>query len=261
MFRILPIVYVVWRSFFTVTNGIYTFVGIRSYINVITQKLFWLSIFNSILISLFYVSLKYVLVIFIGEWVVRNPNLRKIILRIAYIPTIVGGFVYAIIFRYFLDSNFYLPSWLISSNLIETNLFNQVLVSIILLWTSFGIALTMFVNRRFRMPKELEEFGLIEGASFFERFIHIIFPYTKSVFILIGLLGVVEVFTEIEIIMNLTFGGPEQSTITFGYFNYLVSLQFGNFSQASASTVILTLFIFLIVFWLLKIYEKNNKGI
>ena len=259
VFRILPILYTLWRSFFTIQQGEYVFAGVNAYLYVLNQGIFWQSIFNSLTISSIYIVLKTLILITIGEWMMRNPKSQRWFLKIAYIPTITGGFVYAILFRYLLDSNGAILSLFPNINIQNSVILNQFLIAVILIWTSFGISLIMYLNRRKHINRELVEFSQLEGANQLQSFWYVILPHTKSVILLIGLLSTIEVFTEIEIPMNLTFGGPLQSTITFGYLNYLAGLVFGNFGYASASTVIFLVLLFLLVIIIKGVYEKIQK--
>jgi lactose/L-arabinose transport system permease protein len=259
-FRIVPIGYTVWRSFFTIQQGQYIFAGFNAYNYVLNQPTFWQSIVNSFIISMMYILLKIGTLILVGEWLMRHPYLQHWFIKIAYIPTIVGGFVYAILFRYLLDSNGFFSSFVQNLQLFNSIWFNQLLMAIILLWTSFGVSLLMYLNRRRHLNKTLIEFSRVEGANAVQQFRYVIFPHLKSVISLIILLSTIDVFNEIELPMNLTFGGPQQSTITFGYLNYISGLIFGNFGYASASTVVFLLILFLLVTMIKGIYESVQKA-
>jgi ABC-type sugar transport system permease subunit len=259
-FRIIPIIYTIWRSFVKIDSGQYVVNGFNAYIYVLNQQVFWKSILNSFIISSIYILMKLILIVLFGEWLISNKKISNIVSKIAYLPSIIGGVVYALLFRYMLDSEGLFSSILGNNSLLSSPETTRISFAFILLWTNFGVSLLMYINRRKHLPDELINFSKIEGANLFQRFQYVILPYVKSILIIISLFGVIEVFSEVELPLILTFGGPNQSTITFGFFNYQAGFLFGNFGNASASTSIFLLFIFSIIFLMKKIYEKAPKN-
>jgi ABC-type sugar transport system permease subunit len=244
-----------------IENGGYVFNYLESYFFILQQSVFWKSIYNSFIVSIIFIFIKIPIVIFLGEWILAKKDVSFIILRLIYIPTIIGGFVYAILFRYLNDAIGFLSNDGIIQRMSQSPLYNQVLVAFVLLWTSLGVSIIMYLNRRKHLSEDLIQFSHIEGATLFQRYRFVIFPYVRGTLGIITLLSIIEVFSEVEVPMNLTFGGPFQSTTTFGFFIFQNGILFGNYGQASAATILFFFMLFVTISIIKNIYATYKKNI
>ena len=78
----------------------------------------------------------------------------------------------------------------------------------------------------------------IDGASKWKSFIHITLPHLKNTIVLTTLLRVVWEFNNVDLIFNLTGGGPAHSTTTLTMYIANLAVNGSNFGYGSALTVI-----------------------
>ncbi|MGI8856000.1 MAG: carbohydrate ABC transporter permease [Thermomicrobiales bacterium] len=74
------------------------------------------------------------------------------------------------------------------------------------------------------IPGELYEAAELDGASTFQRFLHITMPSLKHVFLVTGLLSTIWTSANLVQILVLTGGGPNYSTMTLPLLAYLVAI-------------------------------------
>lgn len=100
------------------------------------------------------------------------------------------------------------------------------------------------------IPDELYEAAEVDGASKMKSFTYITLPYLKNTIVLTTLLRTVWEFNNVDLIFNLTGGGPAKSTTTYTMYIANLAIHGSNFGYGSALTVIsfVILFIFAVVY-------------
>jgi multiple sugar transport system permease protein len=110
------------------------------------------------------------------------------------------------------------------------------------------------------IPEELYEASDIDGANKWESFIHITLPHLKNTIVLTTLLRTVWEFNNVDLIFNLTGGGPANSTTTLTMYIANLAVNGSDFGYGSALTVIsfILLFVFAMVYLKITRYERED---
>lgn len=110
------------------------------------------------------------------------------------------------------------------------------------------------------VPVELYESAKIDGASAFELFSHITFPHIKDTVLLTTLLRAVWEFNNVDVIFNLTGGGPANKTTTLSMYITNQAIKTGNYGYGSAlaSISFLILTVFAVIYLNAGKFAKNN---
>jgi multiple sugar transport system permease protein len=98
------------------------------------------------------------------------------------------------------------------------------------------------------VPVELHDAARVDGASAWQRFLHVTFPMvspTTFFLLVIQMIGAFQLFSEAYV---MTRGGPAQATLTIVYYIYQNAFQFGRMGKASAIAWVLFAFIFVFTF-------------
>ena len=88
------------------------------------------------------------------------------------------------------------------------------------------------------IPQELYEAARVDGASRWKSFLFVTLPHLKNTIILTTLLRAVWEFNNVDLIFNLTGGGPANSTTTLTMYIAELAVNGSNFGYGSALTVI-----------------------
>lgn len=129
------------------------------------------------------------------------------------------------------------PLWLADPS------FALVSVMIIMVWTSIGFNLIIYMAGLQNIPGDLYEAANIDGASPIRQFFSITLPMLSPTTFFLLITGIIGSFKAFDLVMILTNGGPAGSTsviVFYLYENAFINLKSG---YASAMGIVLLLFI------------------
>lgn len=258
IFKFLPLVYSLINSLtLSMVNGSHK-INLENYLALFKDKLLLKSIVNSIQIFVIYIIIKVPLLLVYSTIIASFKKSKKTYLSMLYLPSVVGGFAFAIIFRYLFTYNGIVNSVLINLFNFKIDWFGNGLaaksvVAFSILWSSFGISIFFMVNRVSNIEKDVVESMDMDGINFYQKIRYQVFPYTKSIIAYTIFIGLVEVLGLVDVSINLTSGGPNNETVTLGYYLYKVAFDYNDFSYASTIgiAILVITIIILIIFKLL----------
>ena len=113
------------------------------------------------------------------------------------------------------------------------------------------------------IPDELYEACRVDGGGKIMSFRHITFPYIKETVVLTTLLRVVWEFNSVDLILNLTGGGPIHKTTTLAVYLANTARRDGNFGYGSAIAVVsfFILLVFAFIYLRLSNYGKEEGAV
>jgi multiple sugar transport system permease protein len=263
----LPVAYAISLSFYQADSfvAVPVFVGLGNYIRVLGDAEYWQAFGNGIIYALTTVVLQVVIGIatalllhqpFKGRLVARGLALTPYIL-----PTVVAVFIW----KWLLDPNYGLINaamallgfpnidWLGSPLLAWLSV---VFVSV-WHWTPF-VTIT-FLAALQTVPEELYEAAKLDGATAWQRLIHVTLPVLRPVLLVIILLRTIFMFNKFDVIWLMTSGGPLNSTQHLPLLAY--NKTFLQFDIGGGTAIATTSFIFLTLgMWLyLKMFPLEDR--
>ena len=109
-------------------------------------------------------------------------------------------------------------------------------------WREMGYYMILFLAGLQTIPRELYEAAKVDGASGWNRFLHITVPGLRPTTFFVTVILAIESFKIFDLIQVMTDGGPGTSTYVISYFIYQRTLgtnSTGEFGYASAASLIL----------------------
>ena len=229
---VIPIIYVIIQSFYTTFANESVFVGLRNYKMAFEDELLLTALKN---------NLKLFLCV---------PILTVLSLAIASIlyNKIRGWRFYrSIVFSYLLQYNGVINSilrtiglenmaldWLGDPNLAFPS------VAIVIMWKQIGFGVVLFLARMMSIDKTLYESADVDGATWFQKFMHITVPQTKSIIEFYVIITLIEMLSWVfNFIYVMTAGGPGNKTLVLEYLIYKKAFGGGDFNIAMAISVVL----------------------
>lgn len=136
---------------------------------------------------------------------------------------------------------------------------NLAMISVIIstVWMNLGFAFLVLFSAFESLPLSLYEETAIEGASPAYRFMHVTIPLISPTLFFVSIITLIESFKSFGLIDLMTAGGPNNATNLLVYQIYQDAFLNGNYSQASAESVILTIIIAVLTFVQFKYLEKK----
>ena len=224
------------------------FVALANYIEVFQDALFWQSLWKTILWVVFGVELQFVFGFVLALLLNKSFKGRGIVRAVSLIPWVTPGVLIGLMWRWMYDGNYgvfndiFKKLHLITDNipfLSQTNTaFPAVIATIV--WQGIPFFALMILAGLQGIPGELYEAADIDGATGIQKLFRITIPSIKNTIMITALLRVIWVANSVDVIFNMTEGGPAYSTQTLSVyiFNKANTLDMG---YASAMAIILAL--------------------
>lgn len=241
-----------WSSFST--N--WKFVGLDNFKRLLTDSVVWSAFRNNVLyavISLvFQVGGSMVIAAVLEERWIRR--LQPVFRTIYFLPSMISLTVVGILWQ-----TIYNPNLGIINPLLEklglgalamdwlgnthTAIFAVIAVS---QWQYFGYTMVLFLVAMQRVPEELYESAYIDGATPFQRFIHVTIPNIKEILVVNCVTTVIGAFQVFDEVYVMTAGGPGKSSEVLGTYLYRTGFRNDEMGYASAIAVLIFLVTFVL---------------
>lgn len=266
IFNLYPILYTLRLSFFS-WDGFSdpVSVGLSNYIKVFSDKVFWISVRNTIVMTVIAGMLQLVTAIVLAYVLsmrfIRTPNLFK---NIFYFPNLVTAVSLGVLFSLMFDwqsgavNHVLINLGIISEpiNWMYQGKFAQGLIIFTLWFQYFGYYIIIFTAGIKGISPELMEAAAIDGANQWKVFTKIVLPLLMPVIVYASItiiIGGMQIF-DIPYVIGRGTGEPGNSTLSA--VNYLYNTSFKNYNYGYGAAMSYVLFVLIIVFSVL--YMKKN---
>lgn len=246
------------------------FVWFDNYVQVLTDQQFWFVMFRSFAFAAVNVALTMVLGTLIALLMTVLNKTFRLILSVglllawampALTATIVWGWMFDTAYGVvnFVLTNFFGLDYQGHSWLIEPISFFFV-ATLIVVWGAIPfVAFTVYAGLT-QVPEEMLEAAQLDGASGFQRFRLIIFPYLRSIFLVVFILQVIwdlKVFTQIFALQGI--GGIRDQTSTLGVYIVQTGLGAGEYGLAGAISIIAVIIMMAIsIYWVRQTLKEET---
>lgn len=241
------------------------FNGIANYVAVFQDPIFWKSLWKTILWVVFGVGFQFVFGFALALLLNKNFRGRGIVRAVSLIPWVTPGVLIGLMWRWIYDGNYgVLNDLLMKLGIIDdaipflaqqTTAFPSVIVTII--WQGIPFFALMLLAGLQGIPGELYEAANIDGATGLQKLFYVTIPSLKNTIYVTTLLRIIWVANSVDVIFNMTEGGPAYSsqTLSVYIFNKGNSLNLG---YASTMSVCLTILLSLVaVPYLKSMFRKD----
>ena len=246
-----PIYYTADLSFFKTPPGLQlrdkTFVGFDNYTAILTSDVFWRVTLNTVIWTLASTVISFALGYALALALHRTFFGRGMLRAVFIIPWVISAVAASYIWKWIYHSDF----GIIGAVLVQLGLVSRppnfidsvgtVLPSLIVvnIWREFPFAMIMMMAGLQTVPDQLLRAAQVDGASAWQRFWHVTFPYLSGVSTVTVLLLAVANFNSFIIPWIMTGGGP--SNASHIWITHIYELAFGRqrWGVASAYSVLL----------------------
>lgn len=229
------------------------FIGFGNYGELLQTPLFWKALGNTFYFVLVGVPLS--IGLSLGAAMLLNGAASKLvaIFRTAlFAPVVTTLVAVAVIWRYLLHTKYGMLNYGLERIGIDPVDWlgdpNWAMPAIILfaVWKNFGYNMVILLAGLQTIPNDLYEAARVDGASAWQRFLHVTLPGLAPMLLLVSILtmaGYFQLFAEPYV---MTQGGPVESTVSVLYFMYEQGFRWWNLGFASAVAFILFVIMFAI---------------
>ena len=268
IYIILPIGIAVYYSF-TKYSGIgkAKFVGLKNYIRLFQDELFWSSFKNTM--AMFVLAFVLLLTLSFLIALLLNNKLKAVDFSKALIfsPAIIAPIIVGIIWVYILDPNIGIINNVLDAigagalkhKWIGGEKLSPYSIAIIYFWQQLGYLVTIFIAGLKMIPTDVLEAVKIDGANSIQEIRYVIIPMMKTTISTVAVLIITGVFKIFEIVQQTTGGGPNHLSETLVTYSYSQTFSSGDYGYGMSLATV-TFLISLVITAVYSILTKEKEA-
>jgi multiple sugar transport system permease protein len=255
-FGLYPTLASLYYSFTNYTGfGAPEITGLRNYIRMVQDPVFWKAIWNTLYLTGLGVPLSIVLGLGIALPLNANARGQSLYRTLVYLPVIVPSVVMALLWLWIFNPDYgllngvltavHLPpgSWLASPDQSKNALL------IMVLWGTVGSVMVVMLAGLQDVPASQIEAAALDGANAVQRFWHVVLPSLGPVIfynVITGVVFFLQLFDQAYVVASSggagstsDLGAPVQSTLFYSVYLFQQAFQFQHIGRASAMSWVL----------------------
>jgi multiple sugar transport system permease protein len=245
-FSFMPLIYAVYISLHDWgLIGEPSFIGLRNYLRLWQDPLFWRSLANTLLYAAGTVPTAMAIGLLLALALNRRLPARALLRSLYFLPLVVSAVATGTIAAWIFNDNYGVlnallaclggpriawlssPYWALPSLILTT------------LWVRVGFCMVVYLAALQSIPQMYYEAARIDGASALTQFRHITLPLLKPAMFLLLVLSVIYSFHVFDLIYVMTGGGPGFSTMMLVQYIFRSAFVTSEMGYASAVGVAL----------------------
>ncbi|RDW22194.1 spermidine/putrescine ABC transporter permease [Oceanobacillus arenosus] len=241
-------------------------VGIENYKELFGDDKFYLSLYNTVYITVFGLIPQLAFSLVMALILNMNVKGQSLYRTIYFLPTLVPVVASSLLWMWLFNSQYGLineflgaigliePNWLLDPN------WTKAAIIIMGFWAT-GTNTIMYLAALQDVPKTFYEAAEIDGANSWQKFWHITLPAISPItlfLLIIGLIGSFQTFAQAHVLgtQSQSVGGPENSMLFYAVYLYQNAFSFLKMGYASAMAWILFIIVLILTILIFKSSAK-----
>ena len=253
-FVLYPMFMCVYTSFFDATMGREDiFIGLDNYKDLFQDEVFWIALKNTLVIVVVSVPITCAFSLWVASAISKMPVAATSAFRcIFYLPVVTGSVAVTMVWKRMFNNYYGIFNYLGKDvlGILDKNVnwlgdpkYALWCIILILLTTSVGQPIVLYVSALDNVDKSLVEAAEVDGATLKQAFWKIKWPQMMPTTLYILVITTINSFQCFALIQLLTSGGPENSTMTIMYYIYYNAFKLYKYGYGNAMGVILAIII------------------
>lgn len=237
----------------------YTFVGLKNYIKLFSDRNFHHSLSLTIQYTI-YTNIGQFTLGLIAALILNRRKLwgQGALLAVIVLPMVIPGIMQALIWSSMLGAKeFGTLNRMVGvfgvEPIIWTRTYPMLSIVLVNFWNNAGFAMILFLAGLESIPKELLESATIDGANGWQMLTRIKLPLIRYVILLWLLLNTIGLFGMFDLVFGLTRGGPGNATELVGIYIYNQGFQFFELGYGSAAAMVMLVISLIFAFIYLRL--------
>lgn len=252
IFVFYPMIQAFITSFQTGAGSNLTFNGLNNYKRMFTDTTFRKALFNTILYLIVQVPVMIVLALVVSSMLNSKTLKFKGFFRTAiFLPCVTSLVACSVIFKSLFAIDGFVNVLLTNLNIISEPIgwltdpfWARVVIIITITWRWTGYNMIFYLSGLQSIDESIYEAAAIDGTTPFQKFTRITVPMLKPIILFTTInstIGTLQLFDEP---MNITDGGPANSTITISHYIYNILFKYNpDFGYAAAVSFVVVILI------------------
>ena len=127
-------------------------------------------------------------------------------------------------------------------------------------WQYIGYIMLLFLVAIQKIPEELYESAMIDGANTIEKFIYVTIPQIKETILVTTIITIIGAFKVFDEVYVMTAGGPGRSTEVLASYMYRAGFRNDEMGYAATIATVIFLITFIVTLIQLKVSKEKNDA-
>ena len=136
--------------------------------------------------------------------------------------------------------------------------FSVILVNV---WYGAPFFLIMYLAALKSVPEQLYEAASIDGASAWQKFVHITLPMMRNIMAITILFSLIVTFANFDIVQIMTAGGPRNMTHVFATYSFMLGIRSGDLPLGAATSLFMLPILAISAVFILRGVRKRGREI
>jgi ABC-type sugar transport system permease subunit len=248
-------------------NGIadMTFVGIKNYVKMFQDPVFWIAFRNTAIWILLTVFATMTISLLLAVLLSKAFKGRTFFRAFFYFPSVIAAIAVAIIWRWIYNPQMGFINQFCKAlgiNFSQTWLSNEKTALIALfiasLWQAIGQPMILFIAGLQGVSPEALEAADIDGATPVQKFFRITIPLMKDTFVMVICTLIIAAMKVYDIVKGLTDGGPNNSTQVLASYMYDQVFKYNNIGYGTAIAIFMVIIMLFVIVPYLSFTAKEK---
>lgn len=260
---VFPIIYSFYTSLFNLKLSRphrVPFVWLDNYVKVLSDELFWESVWRTTSFTVMSVTAISLLALVIALLLNETFRGRRVISTIVLIPWAIPTVANGLLWKWIYDSGYgALNGLLYQLGFIDSYVTwlgdadkTIPLISNAFVWKEVPLAAILILVTMKSVPADLYRAAKVDGANVIQRFVHITLPSLKPGFMLVMIYETMMAIRHFDLFFLLTEGGPANASHVVSWQIYVETFRNLSFGTGSAMSYILAIVTFALAYFIIK---------
>lgn len=240
------------------------YIGLSNYVEMVSDRLFWTSLYNTVYYLVLYLSLSTVIAIGLALLLNMKVKAMAVYRTIFYVPSVTPLVALSVVWIWLFNSQYGLMNagfravGLPTIGWLSDPAWSKNALVLMGLW-GVGSAVVIYLAGLQDIPQELYDAAAIDGANRRSTMWNITLPLLSPVIlfnVITGMIGAFQYFTQALIVSGGS-GGPADSTLMYALYLYLNAFQFFRMGFASALAWVLFVIVMLCTLLVFRVSSRR----
>jgi len=244
------------------------FVGLANYFFLFGRETFWMVVYQSIMFTFFAVLLKSLLGLIVAHLIHYLPERGQRLWRgLALVPWVIPPALGTLGWWWLFEPRYSAFNWLLEGMGFEAiawlsdRFWARFSVIVVNIWYGAPFFMIMYLAALKSIPGELYDAAKVDGATAWQRFIHVTLPMMRNIIAITLLFSTIVTFANFDIVRVLTQGGPRNSTHLFATYAFKVGIESGDVPLGAAVSLFMFPILGVLAYFILRNVRERSERV
>ncbi|MPY73283.1 MAG: ABC transporter permease subunit [Alphaproteobacteria bacterium] len=259
-----PSVYSIYLSL--LNKKMTSFVGIGNYTFLLRRETFQMVIFQTCFFAIVAVIAKALIGFVLAHLMHNIPSKTQRVYRgLLLLPWVIPAAMSTLTWWWLFDPSYSAFNWVLnvfgfpSVPWLGRTWWARFSVILVNVWIGAPFFMIMYLAALKSVPEQLYEAAAIDGATAWQKLIHITLPMMRNIISITILFSLILTFANFDIVRILTNGGPQDQTHLFSTYAFQVGIQSGDIPLGAAVSLFMLPILAIFAYFILNGVNRRTK--